>query len=471
MDVLHVEDLDVENQNVYCIICEVWISSRPVYCIFTWDSQPKSSETDKNLNSNSMHVTSELGNSGDSYLFLFSSNDQTKKSPFVLLWKIPGRMEKKKLSCVGSTLQESVHMLFLQTTFQKDYTEVPDFYMELTLPTCGCTISSLCSQIDILPLLFELELSKSHKECSKVDSVFNQYLMSMHVSYFLYRFSDQRQAEFVFDHLIDNLGKTLALTEVKDVVICSVRSEAFFIFRESSGSNSLSIVAEKESVTVKCRVGSQFESKCICSLVRAGLENAMESLCHVVRLSMKSFLQLPCEEIVCGRCYKDVEQETSCSGFASETGNFCACTRRRHHENFLEGKHSMHMAQNKVQFTCKQTLFYLWYGSCCINRSVVLQKMMPCGRVTHEATLFIASSLIKIIVRGVVRPFIILCLLIGVASLQHLWEMSPCRKCCLVALGLPFAQDVVFWKLTKGRSLTTTTITYSSLYTIISIHG
>ena len=348
MDVL--EDLNGENQNVYCIILKVCVSDRPVYSIFTLDSQLKSSETDKNLNSDSMHVTSELGNSRDPNLFLFSSNDQTKKSPFVLLWKIPGRMEKKELSCVGPTLQESVHMLLLQTTFQKDYTEVPDFYMELTLPTCGCTISSLCSQIDILPLLVELELSKSHKECNKVDSVFNQSLMPMHVSYFLYRFSDQRQAEFVFDHLIGNLGKTLPLTEVQDVVICSVRNEAFFIFRES-GSNSLSIVAEKESVTVKCRVGSQFESKCICSLVRASLENAMESLCHVVSLSMKSFLQLPCEEIVCGCCYKDVERETSCSGFASETWIFCACTSRRHPENILEGEHSMHMAQNKVQFT------------------------------------------------------------------------------------------------------------------------
>ena len=353
MDALHVlEDLNVEiNQNAHCVICKVWVSGRPVYSIFTWDSQPKLPETDNNLNSNSMHVTSESGNSRDPNLFLFSSNEQTEKSPFVLLWKIPGCIEKKDLICVGSNLQESVHMLFLHQKFQNDYIEAQDFYMELTLPSCGCTISSLCSQIDILPLHVELELTKSYKECSNVDSVFNQSLMSMHVSYFLYRFSEQRQAEFLFDHLICNLDKTLALTEVQDAAISSVRNEAFFIFRESSVSNSLSIVAEKESVTVKCRAVSQFESKCICSLVRASLENAMESLCHVVSLSMKSFLQLPCEEIVCSRCYKDVEQETSCSGFASETGKFCACTSRRHPENILEGEHSMHMAQNKVQFT------------------------------------------------------------------------------------------------------------------------
>ncbi|KAL9970981.1 hypothetical protein ACROYT_G023453 [Oculina patagonica] len=222
--------------------------------------------------------------------------------------------------------------------------------LEFDLEREKSVVLELKQNVDQLPLLVEQELSDSYKECSNINSVVNPSLISsfkpsMHVSYFSYRLSSQRQAEFVFDYLICSLhvGKTLALTGVQDAVISSVQNEAFFIFQEPLGSNcSLSIVAEKKSVTVKCRTVSQSESKCICSSVRTALENTMESLPFGVSLSLKSVLQLPCEEIV---AVVAVKRETSCSRFAPETWKSCACACGRDPEDVRGGKQSKAMSR------------------------------------------------------------------------------------------------------------------------------
>ena len=326
MDVL--ENLNAKGQSVVCIICKEWIFGRAVFFILT----------DKGMKSDCVDAASGSGNSRDPDVFLFSpASDSKKKSPFVVLWKTPSVLEMKELSHVGCTLRESIHMLFLQPQFQKNCVVGQDFYMEVSLPTYAT--SSLYTQIDYLPVLVELELSESNKDRSNIDSIVNS--PSVHVSYFSYRFSNQRQAEFVFDNLISSLGKLSILTEVQDAVISPLHNVAIFFFLEAKFSNSsLSVVVEKDSVIMKCRSICEFESTCICLLVRNTLESKMESLSHFFRISLKSFhLQLCCEEA-------DVSHYCK-----YETGSACACAHRSDPEYVLEGEQGTSLPQNKVKFT------------------------------------------------------------------------------------------------------------------------
>ena len=339
MDLL--ENLNAERQSVACIICKEWIFSRVIYFILTH----------KGVNSdNCVDAASGSGNSRDPDVFLFSpSSDPKKKSPFVVVWKTTSVLEMKELSHMGSTLHESILMLFLQ--FQKNCVGDQDFYMELTLPTYAT--SSLYNQIDYLPVLVALELSKSNKDCSNIDSIVN--LPSIHVSFFSYRFSNQRHAEFVFDKLICSLGKLLALTEVQHAVISPFYNSAIFFFLEAKFSNSsLSVVVEKDSVIVKCYSICEFESTCICLSVRDSLESKMESLSHDFRISWKSrHLELHCEEGGISHHCKDVNREPPCSGLASESRNACACACGSNPLYALEGEQSIYLPQKKVKsFLC-----------------------------------------------------------------------------------------------------------------------
>ena len=119
---------------------------------------------------------------------------------------------------------------------------------------------------------------------------------------------------------------------------------AIFFFLEAKFSNSsLSVVAENNSVIVKCRSSiCEFDSTCNCLLVRDTLESKMECLSHDFRISLKSFnLQLHCEEADVSHSCKYVNRET----LLSETGNGCACACRSGPEYVLEGE------QNKVKLT------------------------------------------------------------------------------------------------------------------------
>jgi len=338
MDVL--ENLNAERHSVACIICKEWIFSRDVFFLLT----------DKGTNSDCVDAASGSGNSRDPDVFLFSpASDSKKKSPFVVLWKTPSVLKMKELSHVGSTLHESIHMLFLQPQFQKNCVVGQDFYMEVILPTCATL--SLCTQIDYLPVVVELEVSESNKDCSNIDSIVN--LPSIHVSYFAYRFSNQRHAEFVFDNLISSLGKLLTLTEVQHAVISPLHNAAIFFFLEDKFSNSfLSVVVEKASVIVKCRSICEFESTCICLSVRNALESKLESLSHDFRISLKSFhLQLHCEEAGVRHYCKYVNRETPSSGLSSQTGNACACACRNDPECVPDGEQGVSLQQNKVKLT------------------------------------------------------------------------------------------------------------------------
>ena len=338
MDVL--ETLNAEIQSVACIICKEWILGRDVFFLLS----------DKAMNSDCVDATSGSGSSRDPNVFLFSpASDPKRKSPFVVLWKTPSVLEMKELSHVGSTLHESIHMLFLQPQFQKHCVVGQDFYMEVTLPMGA--ISSLCTQIDYLPVVVESELSESNKDCRNIDFIVNS--PSVHVSYFSYRFSNQRHAEFVFDNLTCSLGKLLTLTGVQHAVISQLHNVAIFFFQEAKFSNSsLSVVTEKGSVIVKCRSICEFESTCFCLSVRNTLESKMESLKHDFKISLKSIhLQLHCKEAVVSHYCKYVNRETPCTGLASETGNACACACRSDPEYVLEGEQGISLPQNKVKFT------------------------------------------------------------------------------------------------------------------------
>ena len=332
MDVL--ENLNAERQSVAYryIICKEHIFSRTVFFILT----------DEGVNSDSVDAASASVNSRDPDVFLFSpASDPKKKSPFVVLWKTLSILEMKELSHVGSTLHESFHMLFLQPQFQKNCVVGQDFYMEVALPTYAT--SSLCTQIDYLPLLVELELSESNNDCSNIDSIVNS--PSIHVSYFSCKFSNHRHAEFVFDNLICSLGKLLNVTEMQHVVISPLYNAAIFFFLETKAkfsNSSLSVVVENDSVIVKCRSICEFESTCNCLLVRHTLESKMESLSHDFRISIKSFnLQLHCQEADVSHCCKYVDRET----LLSETGNGCTCACRGDPKYVLKGE------QNQVKFT------------------------------------------------------------------------------------------------------------------------
>ena len=332
MDVL--ENLNAERQSVAYIICKEHIFSRTVYFVLT----------DEDVNSDCVDAASTSVNSRDPDVFLFSpASDPKKKSSFVVLWKTPSVLEMKKLSHAGSTLHESFHMLFLQPQFQKNCVVGQDFYMEVTLPTYMYATLSLCTQIDYLPLLVELELSESNKDCSDIDSIVNS--PSIYVSYFSCRFSNHRHAEFVFDNLICSLGKLLTLREVQHVEISPLYNAAIFFFLETKAkfsNSSLSVVVENDSVIVKCRSICEFESTCNCLLVRHTLESKMESLSHDFRISVKSFnLQLHCQEADVSHYCKYVDRET----LLSETGNGCTCDYRGDPKYVLQGE------QNQVKFT------------------------------------------------------------------------------------------------------------------------
>jgi len=296
------------------IFHKVWLSDRYVYCVFT----------DQDMNSDFTSLKSDTLK--DPNVFLLSSPTSHGKKPcYLLFWKTPKVLEMGELSRVCSAFRESVNVLFLQPKFRKGYIDGQDFYVELTLPTEPCAMTSLFAQIDYLPLLVEQELSVPHKD-GDIDPALHSSLTSAvkpstHVSYFLYRFSSQRQAEFVFDNLICSLGRSLAVAKGEGVEISNASAvqngECFFILEPSN--SSLSLVVEEESVLVKCWTVKEYESSCICSSVKNTLESTMDSLCCVVRVTFEQSLQLFCDDHDVGCNYiKESVKKPSCSGQSSD---------------------------------------------------------------------------------------------------------------------------------------------------------
>ncbi|KAL9970985.1 hypothetical protein ACROYT_G023457 [Oculina patagonica] len=150
-------------------------------------------------------------------------------------------------------------------------------------------------------------------------------------------------------------GQALALTKVEGDEVCNasaVDDGEFFLFLEPDNS-SLSVVVEKESVVVKCRSVKEFESTCICSLVKNTLDRTMESLCRVVRVKFEASVQLPCgdylkESANCGCGCRDVQRESTRSKPFIGTFRFtCTCHLKNHEAYHLEGKPSADVLLNE----------------------------------------------------------------------------------------------------------------------------
>ena len=327
------------------IFHKVWLYDRCVYCVLT----------DQGVNSDS----TPLDNLKGPNVFLLSSLTGHGKQPcYLLFWKTPKVLEMGELSRVGSAFRESVNMLFLQPKLRKGYMDVQDFYMELTLPTELHAMTSLYAQIDYLPLLVEEELSVPHKD-GNLDTALHSSLISAvepssHISYFSYRFSSQRQAEFVFDNLICSLGQSLALAKLEGVDISNASAvqngECFFILEPSN--SSLSLVVEEESVVVKCRTVKENKSSCICSSVKTTLESTMDSLCCVVRVTFEQSSQLFCDNHEVGCNFrKESVKKPSCSDQSSEILEICGDGCSQEPEcNHLEGKPPADLQENEVTF-------------------------------------------------------------------------------------------------------------------------
>ena len=349
-NVTTLEIRDFAGQDLYCVSHKVPLTERPVFLILSWGAKLKLQHFSQELDSDSTHETVE---SGESSMFLSSS----KKSPLILFWRIPHTVQRiKEFTPLASAFRESINTLFLQPKFRKSYEEERDFYVELTVPPdpCNTCTSTLCSHIDCLPLLVEVELSDSHGDFDYLTSWASSAtaMPPVHVSYFSYEFSNQREAELVFDHLILSFGQELALNRVQVVEISSsplLQYMAFFPFQEPSNS-SLSVVVDSEFLVVKCRTLKESESTCICSLVGNTLEKSVKSLCELVRVNCEPFALLHCEGIAADDGKDFISPRCSSAGLASETMDPLTFTGGRDQEPDLVQEHSVDNPQNQVHF-------------------------------------------------------------------------------------------------------------------------
>ena len=320
---------DFTGRHLYCISHRVPVSDKSVLIIID------------NLESD---------NSSDSDIFLSSS---AVKSHFIMFSRVPHKdQEIKGTKCLTSVFRESVNTLFLQPKFRKSFLEGKDFYIELTVPTGPGDVSSICNQIDCLPLLVELKLSESQEQCDSFDYLTSwehsseSVKPSAHVSYFSYECSSHRETEFVFDHLVHSLDQNLAMSKVQ-AAISPLQNAAFFLFQEPRNS-SLSVVVDCKSVLVKCRAIKESKINCVCSSVRNALNVAMES-CQTFGVNFESSAWLTCEGVGSGlgikessrrNCNLGAQSDPSCTALTPGTGDLipCASTCRRDPESELKRK-------------------------------------------------------------------------------------------------------------------------------------
>ena len=334
--------------SVYCFSYTVCYD-KIVYCIISLDPNLKPSQC--------------MDNGNDSNLLMLSSS---VKSSCVLFWRSScSVLEMKELKHLELTLRDSVTTLFLQPKFRKVYDEGKDFCLELTIPE-ELEDFSLCMQIDLIPLLTELKLTKSESHKKTEDSncltSWSSFLPepSVHVSYFYYKFCNRRVAEFAFDHLISSLREESILKKLQVVEISSaptLKNIAFSSLQELRPS-SLSIVVDSELplLTVKCCTLKESQSNCICFSVQNYLENAMKTLCEVVPVNFETSVKMFCDgvrvdsykESASSNSSLDVKPEMSYPSAASETVDSPSCASNGDSESGLESNQSVEAFCNWV---------------------------------------------------------------------------------------------------------------------------
>ena len=315
---------DFAGQDVFLFTHKIASFNRPaVLIIHVFDSLPDRLGADND-------------NGTDSKMFLSSS---AEKSPFTLFLRIHGRgLDMKEINSMTSSFRESVKMLFLQPKFRKGFKEGKDLYLELP---GSADISSFSSHLDCLPLLVELELTKSQEQCDDFD-----YLTSWqssvdfgvqsvpHVSYFSFKCVNQCETEFVFDYLSQNLGKNLALKgfqeDVQVISDVSPEENVAKVIVQESQNLFLIVVVRNLSVIVKCCSVKESGANCLCSSVRNALTVTIESLLEIVSINFETPMLLDCEgigsvlgheEYLNGNCSQSVNCNPVGCSLTLESGN------------------------------------------------------------------------------------------------------------------------------------------------------
>ncbi|XP_022810586.1 uncharacterized protein LOC111347622, partial [Stylophora pistillata] len=319
--------LDYLGKYVHCTLQRILEANVQVYFTLILDSATPLGEDEFFSSKYSGKEKKQPGDYDNVYL-LSSCSNNGKGPHFLLFWKTSDVLETGEISCVTSSFRESVKLLCLQPKFRKTFLEGQELFMKLLTQEQSPSVPSLSSRIDSLPLLVELELSKSHNQCDSIDSfpTASTVWPLAHVSYFFYRFSSSDRALLVFYKWISSLGRKLELSEVLSISTLKVPSPSqrncavHFTFFDPICA-SLSLAVEEGSVHVKCRTVKESGSTCICSSVRSALESTVEVLESDVAGSVfEQSLWLPCvedggefdkERTKCyGRC-KDSQNESS----------------------------------------------------------------------------------------------------------------------------------------------------------------
>ena len=345
---------DFAGQDLYLFSHRVPLFNRPAVLIIL-DSLPDRSEAD---------------NGTDCKMFLASSAEKASLTLFARIQD--GGLNMKEINRLTSSFRESVNMLFLHPKFGKGVVEGKDLYVELP---AAVDISSFSSHLDCLPLLVEVEWTKSQEQCDEFDyltswqSSVNSAMYSVpHVSYFSFRCVNQREAEFVFDHFSQNLGQKLALNGFQEHIISDVSLEenvARLIFQDSRNFF-LTIVVRNLSVIVKCCSVQESDANCFCCSVRNALNTAIESL-SVTPVKSSGWLACedvasvldPDEESLSDSCSLSVSRDPVGCGLTFETGKStrpCTWLSWKSTEEDLKRKKAAGKSQNKVIIDFKQLL-------------------------------------------------------------------------------------------------------------------
>ncbi|XP_022791383.1 uncharacterized protein LOC111330732 isoform X2 [Stylophora pistillata] len=294
---LHTEALTVSDyagKHVHCKSQRISEADFSVNCILMFNSLLNPFQTIKARDLSNTHATpsrdevffsspcsDDKSKTQEDYVYLLSpSSEDGKRLQLFLFWKTSKILEKQDLSYVSSSLQESVKLLCLQPKLRKAFFGEQEFCLKLPIQKQLPVISSLCSQIDCLPLLVELELSELHNHCFPTVSAVWPFA---HVSYFSYSFFSSNKALLSFYKLISSLGRTLKLSEVLSISTPKVFSPSqmncvvYFTFFDPICA-SLSLAVEEGSVHVKCRTVKNSGSTCICCSVKSALESTLKSL-------------------------------------------------------------------------------------------------------------------------------------------------------------------------------------------------
>ena len=344
---------DFAGQDVCHILHRLPVSDKPVVCILSSHPKPASSESGDQLCNHPVSDTKEPDEQSEgSQMFLSFVNNKY----FVLCLRVPHNIQED-ISFLASALQKSVLTLFLQPSFCKDFVERDDLYKEMTIPTLN--ICFLRRLIDCLPLLVELELSHL-QECGNFDylnsweSSLKSTKQSIQVSFLSSECSNQREAEFVFDHLTQRLHEKLSLSTDLGVVVSHVSpaQNVASLVIEKLGKSFISMAAEKKFLIVKCCSFKKSDLERVCSLVQEALENTMESSPFSVNFERSSWFlgQESCCELSRENCSSDVSSGLFCSDSTLERSDSDPCADSRDPQSVLKMHSTVDVLQGVVSF-------------------------------------------------------------------------------------------------------------------------